>query len=82
MRVLVKEPPSDVSPSDYTDFDMEVAASQSPIDVESIAWQQDSRQEAIILIMDSKSQENKDPMRIVGDYESEEIIYPMTIKSV
>ena len=42
----------------------------------------DSRQEAIILIMGPKSQENKDPMKIVGDYKSDEIIYPMTIKSV
>ena len=33
---LVKELLSDVSPSDYTNFDMEVAKSQSPINVESI----------------------------------------------
>ena len=33
---LVKELLSDVSPSDYTNFDVEVAKSQSPINVESI----------------------------------------------
>ena len=62
---------------------MEFAMSQSPVDVESIAWQQESRQEAITLIMGSKnSQDNEDPMEIVSDNESEEIIDPMAIKSV
>ena len=62
---------------------MEFAMSQSPVDVESIAWQQESRQEAITLIMGSKnSQDNEDPMEIVSDNESEEIINPMAIKSV
>ena len=57
--------------------------SQSPVDVESIAWQQESRQEAITLIMGSKnSQDNEDSMEIVSDNESEEIIDPMAIKSV
>ena len=57
--------------------------SQSPVDVKSIAWQQESRQEAITLIMGSKnSQDNEDPMEIVSDNESEEIIDPMAIKSV
>ena len=57
--------------------------SQSPVDVECIAWQQESRQEAITLIMGSKnSQDNEDPMEIVSDNESEEIIDPMAIKSV
>ena len=37
-----------------SDFDMEVETSQSRIDVESIAWEQDTRQEAIKLIMGSK----------------------------
>ena len=70
-------------PSDYINFDMEFAMSQSPVDVESIAWQQESRQEAITLIMGSKnSQDNEDPMEIVSDNESEEIIDPMAIKSV
>ena len=33
---LVKELSSNVSPSDFIDFDMEVATSQSPIDARSI----------------------------------------------
>ena len=44
---FVKEVLSDVSPSDYINFDMEFATSQSPPDVESIAWRKRSRQEAI-----------------------------------
>ena len=72
-----------VFPSDYIKFDMEVAMPQPLVDVESIAWRQGSRKEAIKLIMGSKtSQENEDPMKIVTDDDSEEIIVPMATKSV
>ena len=37
---LVKEVSSNVSPSDYIDFDMEVATPQSPVDARSITWRQ------------------------------------------
>ena len=70
-------------PSDYIKFDMEVAMPQPLVDAESIAWRQGSRKEAIKLIMGSKtSQENEDPMKIVTDDDSEEIIVPMATKSV
>ena len=78
---LVKELSSDVSSSDCIDFDMDVATTRSPADVESTAWRQESRQEAIKLIVTSEySQENEDPMEIVSDEEYEEIIDPMTKK--
>ena len=35
---LVKELSLDVSPSEYIDFDMAVATSQSPVDARSITW--------------------------------------------
>ena len=38
-----KEHSSDVFPSDYIDFDMEVTTSQSLVDAENIAWRQESR---------------------------------------
>ena len=43
------------SPSIYIDFDIDVATSQSPVDVKSIAWRQESRQEATKLIIGSKN---------------------------
>ena len=42
---LVKELSLDVSTSDYIDFDMDFVTSM--VDVESIAWRNASRQEAI-----------------------------------
>ena len=64
---LVKELSSEVFPSDYVDFDVEVATSQIPVDVESIAWRREFRQEAIKLIMGSKnSQGNEDSMVDMG----------------
>lgn len=70
-------------PSDYIKFDMEVAMPQPLVDAESIAWRQGSRKEEIKLIMGSQtSQENEDPMKIVTDDDSEEIIVPMATKSV
>ena len=56
---LVKELLSDVFPSDYISFDMEVATSQFPVDLETITRRQESRQKATELIVESKnSQEN------------------------
>ena len=79
----MKELSSDVSPSDYINLGMVVAKSQSQVDVESIAWRQESEQESIKLIMGSKNiQGNEDPMEIVGDDKSEEIIDSMAIKSI
>ena len=47
---LVRELSSDVSPSDYINFDMDVATSQSSVDVESINWRQESRQSILIMV--------------------------------
>ena len=64
----MKELSSDNSSSDYIDFDMKFATSQSPVDVESVTW----RQETTKLTIGSKnSQDNKDPKEIVSDDESE-----------
>ena len=41
---LVKELSSDISPSDYIDFDIEIATSQFSVDVKNIAWRLESRQ--------------------------------------
>lgn len=80
---LVKELLSDVFPSDYISFDMEVATSQFPVDLETITRRQESRQKATELIMESKnSQENKHLMEIISDDDSEEIIDTMAIKSI
>ena len=82
-RRIIYEFSARVFPSDYIKFDMEVAMPQPLVDVESIAWRQGSRKEAIKLIMGSQtSQENEDPMKIVTDDDSEEIIVPMATKSV
>ena len=61
--------------------------SQSLVDAESTAWRQGYREEAIKLIIGGEagsknSQENEDPMEVVIDDECEEIIDPMTTKSV
>ena len=48
----------------------------SMVDMESIAWRQEYRQEAIKLNMRSKnSHENNDPMEIVRDDDFEEILW-------
>ena len=53
------------------------------VDMESIAWRQEYRQEAIKLNMRSKnSHENKDSMETVRDDEFEEIINPMAVKLI
>ena len=80
---ILKELTPYVSPSDYINFDMEAATLQSPIDVESIAWKQEPRQDVIKLIMGSKnSQDNENPMEFVSVDEPEEVADLMAIKSV
>ena len=48
---LVKELLTDVSSTEYIDFDGEVATSQPSIDVKNIAWRKESRQNAIDTVM-------------------------------
>ena len=50
--------------------------------VKSIAWQEESPQEAFQIITESKhAQENQTLMEIVSDDMPDEIVDPMTIKS-
>ena len=48
---LVKELSTDVSAAEYIDFDREVVISQPSINVKNIAWQQESRQNAIVTVI-------------------------------
>ena len=51
--------------------------------VKSIAWQEESLQEVFQIITESKyAQENQTLMEIVSDDMPDEIVDPMTIKSV
>ena len=49
---LVKELSTDVSATEYINFDREVVISQPSIDVNNIAWRQESRQNAIDTVME------------------------------
>ena len=48
---MVKELSTDVSAAKYINFDQEVVTLQSSIDVENVAWRQESRQNAIDTVM-------------------------------
>ena len=48
---MVKELSTDVSAAEYIDFDREVVTSQPSIDVKNMAWRQESRQNAIDIVM-------------------------------
>ena len=48
---LVKELSTDISAAEYIDFDREVVTSHPSIDVNNIAWRQESRQNAIDTVM-------------------------------
>ena len=53
---------------DFIDFDMDAATPQSPFDAKSMAWWQESWQEAIQLTMGQKNaQEKQALMEIVSD---------------
>ena len=78
---LVKELSTDASAAEYIDFDREVVTSQPSIDVENIAWRQESRQNAIDTIMECHNDQEhlKD---IESDDEELTIDDSLAIKSI
>ena len=78
---LVKELSTDVSAAEYIDFGRDVVTSQPSIDVKNIAWQQESRQNAIDTVMgcDNDQEHLKD---IESDDEEVTIDDSLVIKSI
>ena len=78
---MVKELPTDVSAAEYINYDREIVTSQPSIDVKNIAWQQESRQNAIDTVMGCHSDQEhlKD---IESDNEEVTVDDSLTIKSI